>query len=777
MSGWDFDYIRRSTLRRVSKSAEERIRSQNAGEIRYRQPDPLCKTCQLSGVWGHLTGSQVRKPEEWILDFVVEPGHDPERANCSFCRLVFDSLPVSAFDEQHRWQYAAQEGAGPKSYVSLRPLVRKIGPYYFTSFCVVYNYRFFTSLSSMVMQNYRLELALNSTLRRQTNVLGVKPITGITQLDARLLKKWTTRCVDHHCKCRHARETVEFDRIRTLVIDVREQCLVQADTSVPYTALSYMWGQVSGPFLFTTLLNKYQLMEPGALGPGSQYWSQIPHVITDTLALTESMQIPYAWVDCLCIVQDDTATKKEQIMNMDVIYSHAMLTIVLYAGSGATDNLPGVLPSTRALSESTVDHTLESRDNDNMVLTSVPIWWSLNMESMYETRGWTMQEKALSIRVVFLSRWTMWFQCLESRFSDTAPGELQLEPTDCDYAPVMSLEPVKEENNHSSNPASSHLMSYALHVEWFSSRSLTYQSDRLHAFQGILHRLEAVSKQEFLWGHPLGPKFFFSFLWVSTNVDRSPTSKYALGDIVAEDYQPDRIRDFPTWSWLGWTGSVTFSFATELEQSCPVMDFDEDVEVLVQPYFVPDDDKADQARERLAPELFFRMWNRGVLEFTAPIIPGRDISCRTFTGLRIDKLDNTISANPMASKLYPYFKPPIEIPGQRWSTEDEMDCEPIGILFGLPFWFERDRDTTYLVKLKTIPVEENHGSLRALFAPPKDRSPNLYYLFNGEEQGEGLVIAMMIYLTGVWAERKGIAIVQQSFWDSCAVEQSEFKLL
>jgi hypothetical protein len=92
---------------------------------------------------------------------------------------------------------------------------------------------------------------------------------------------------------------------------------------VRYAALSYTWGSEEQYCLERE--NVEVLKEPGSLDRTS---IAIRKVIIDAIEVCVKADIPYLWVDALCIVQDDEHGKMSQIQNMDSVYSHAYITIV-----------------------------------------------------------------------------------------------------------------------------------------------------------------------------------------------------------------------------------------------------------------------------------------------------------------------------------------------------------------------------------------------------------------------------------------------------------------
>ena len=84
-------------------------------------------------------------------------------------------------------------------------------------------------------------------------------------------------------------------------------------------------------------------------------------------------------------------------------------------------------------------------------------------------------------------------------------------------------------------------------VDTYSGLSLTSETDKLNAFQGILHALETGFGERFFWAMPLS--FLESALSWNLGVQRNDAShilRQNCGNIVAVP--------FPSWSWVGWIG-------------------------------------------------------------------------------------------------------------------------------------------------------------------------------------------------------------------------------
>jgi hypothetical protein len=109
---------------------------------------------------------------------------------------------------------------------------------------------------------------------------------------------------------------------------------------------------------------------------------EIPQTIRDAIEVTIFLKERYLWVDALCIAQDDTAGKLDQIGHMDEIYGNSVLTIVNATGD-AQSGIAGVRPDSRSFEQ----HIEEIKPNLRVML-SRPLEDHLK-RTVYQSRAWT----------------------------------------------------------------------------------------------------------------------------------------------------------------------------------------------------------------------------------------------------------------------------------------------------------------------------------------------------------------------------------------------------
>jgi hypothetical protein len=166
-----------------------------------------------------------------------------------------------------------------------------------------------------------------------------------------------------------------------------------------YVALSHRWP-VDPSKHFKT--NKFSID-----GRGQQIaFEDLPRTFQNAVTVTRWLGLRYLWIDCLCIIQDDSDDWNEQSMVMGKIYNESTITIMAATSMTIPNHEPapeGFLYRQPSLTLPTIEMDYYSRDwrRDGN-------WFIRYMEGMRHhsynldllTRGWVLQEYMLSRRKV-----------------------------------------------------------------------------------------------------------------------------------------------------------------------------------------------------------------------------------------------------------------------------------------------------------------------------------------------------------------------------------------
>ncbi|OCK86400.1 HET-domain-containing protein [Lepidopterella palustris CBS 459.81] len=354
-----------------------------------------------------------------------------------------------------------------------------------------------------------------------------------------LLKNWIRFCTTCHTSTCQVLEESASPSLR--VIDCSTRKVIDAPKNCKYVAMSYVWGQGDKN-------NKSCLLSPetGAL-PGN-----LPTVIEDAIVVVQKLGLRFLWIDRYCIIQNDDSDVIKHMGVMDLIYNHAHLTIIAAAGSDPYFGLPGVGSRPRLPQPSTQirDYTLVSTLPDPQEVVKSSTWM---------TRAWVYQEALFSIRRLIFTEHQVYFECNNMHCYESVNTPLEAFHTNDQrrFRTCVRHGLFRGGFGKRCWPLTSHIQKY-------SEKSLTYQSDILRGMLGIFRAFNrSVNPIHHIWGVPI------EFDMDLTNWKQQPSvrrqysaypwklsASFARGLCWSLQYPASRRPEFPSWSWTGWAGPI-----------------------------------------------------------------------------------------------------------------------------------------------------------------------------------------------------------------------------
>lgn len=311
--------------------------------------------------------------------------------------------------------------------------------------------------------------------------------------------------------------------IPTRVIDCITREVIPLTVDKEYIALSYVWGSGS-----------MDQVVPGIVP------SPAPATIEDAIQVVKELGERYIWIDRYCILDDEN--KQKQIMSMGLIYEEAKATIIAVTAASSESGLAGV-------SRPRSVQSLVQTQGLNLVSTMRHCSIHL-MSSTWATRGWTYQELIMSRRCILYTDEQVFFACKTSIRSESIsqpasasnyPGQERLDISIVSPNPAFGDTEMEELT----------VTEVTDHIEEYTTRTLSYDSDGLNGIRGILHE----QKECTLWGVPFlgspGQKRTNShqLLW------RGLLWKSGASDIGKDITRRD---GFPSWSWTSIKGEIFY---------------------------------------------------------------------------------------------------------------------------------------------------------------------------------------------------------------------------
>ncbi|KAI9713910.1 MAG: hypothetical protein M1820_000640 [Bogoriella megaspora] len=342
-------------------------------------------------------------------------------------------------------------------------------------------------------------------------------------IDTQLVRKWMADCENNHGK-----QCTGFQGILPAgfrLFDVHDLCVVENDGSSSFVALSYTWNNASGgrdSELCQENLIRFQT-------PGAIDLTKLPDVIANTVKLCKGLGQRYLWVDKLCIIQNDSLSKHEQINAMDSIYGNATLTVVAAVNGKYVTGLPGTpgRPRPPFLCNRTRLFELEGSSIGSNFKTVVN-------DSVWNTRGWTFQERLLSPRCLYIAEYQVYFSCPQTTLEEEI-GQLRVRDALNRFVRFSEPSMLWAYNINS-------LQAYLTSVSLYTARQLSYEMDVLNAFAGVSNVISKQMKTALFFGLP-ERHFQQAMLWFSAGC-----SKPRPG-----------VPHIPSWSWAAWSGRVNFN--------------------------------------------------------------------------------------------------------------------------------------------------------------------------------------------------------------------------
>ncbi|KAI4650311.1 uncharacterized protein J4E79_009580 [Alternaria viburni] len=130
----------------------------------------------------------------------------------------------------------------------------------------------------------------------------------------------------------------------------------------------------------------------------------LPQNFRDAIYATRRLGLKLLWVDALCIVQDNAASRDLEVSNMGSYYRNAFVTLSILS---AQDSHVGFLKPRESVSTISLGENLHLR-------RARPTWSEVLQESPLNKRAWVLQERLLSRRVVHFEKNEIFWECLET---------------------------------------------------------------------------------------------------------------------------------------------------------------------------------------------------------------------------------------------------------------------------------------------------------------------------------------------------------------------------
>jgi hypothetical protein len=387
-----------------------------------------------------------------------------------------------------------------------------------------------------------------------------------------------------------------------------------------YLALSHCWGpSVSGERLITTKATLGSRLESIPL-------SKIPSNFFDAMIITRKLGYRYLWIDSLCIIQDSREDWETESANMGNIYTNASLTL---AAAAAKDSDGGMLglnhrsENTRAKlqilngslqglvkingkqqvtgSGNVPDSKkrlqchfkLHNHDGSSIVILEPAVkfpvleegWTQCVVDGPLAHRGWCLQERLLSYRMLYYGERQIYWQCASSRKAADG-GEIPEGRSDSSQAVSNELSewpdllglkqlqysPINKRTRlaQSKDWAEIEKMAYRIwrNVIYLSTnRQLTKQTDKLPALAGMAQIIHGLTGDTFLAGF-WRKDLLTSLIWSSSSFMFKEVDYCVIKPQMEKPQweHKEPLLEGPSWSWTSVNSAQRLQFPGDYEE-------------------------------------------------------------------------------------------------------------------------------------------------------------------------------------------------------------------
>ena len=344
-----------------------------------------------------------------------------------------------------------------------------------------------------------------------------------------LARRWIDDCFESHQHC----PGPELPALPTRVIDVGAEdgadpkLVLSKGQKGWYATLSYCWG---GPQPFTLTLATMDSKQQGISV------SELPNTYENAIKAARLLNIQYLWIDALCIIQDSEVDKAVEMATMDQVYHNATVTIAAANVGGCSERflarwVPRSYPEPFQLAK--INFPCPNGETGNIFVESGR-GYSLDDEPLSK-RGWALQERLVSPRVLTFGKHQMWWHCQTVQHSEGGSF-------DDDFVGIgKKMERLGHDffqqkgQNPGSTGSNEIYENWRSIVEDYSGRQLTMRTDVLPALSGIATRFASVLNDT-----------YFAGLWKNDLLRCLAWWTLVEGDEARR--RPSEYRA-PTWSW------------------------------------------------------------------------------------------------------------------------------------------------------------------------------------------------------------------------------------
>jgi hypothetical protein len=237
----------------------------------------------------------------------------------------------------------------------------------------------------------------------------------------RLAASWLRECdYQHNCAGQYEGFTgamcMDFPASRLIDVGTAEEPHVRIiipledftfrSSEPAYATLSHCWGDASNSrhVSITTTTNLVSRKRNIDI-------SGLPKTFRDAIQITREIGLRYLWIDSLCIIQDDPLDVDRECAVMSSIYNRCYCMIAASDSSNGDGGCFKLHPSSKTRTTSIQCRSIDGSNSATVTVYRGYDDWTTSLDGPLQKRGWALQERHLSPRVLHFTNTRILFEC------------------------------------------------------------------------------------------------------------------------------------------------------------------------------------------------------------------------------------------------------------------------------------------------------------------------------------------------------------------------------
>lgn len=320
----------------------------------------------------------------------------------------------------------------------------------------------------------------------------------------------------------------------------------QTRPTTPYMTVTHRWGFADEEKV-TLNRNTYPSLKKGIP------LSSMPRLFHEVINVALHLGVSYIWIDSFCIFQDkdDQTDWRREATKMQMVYSNSFCNISADDAISCSDTLfseprnpEEIIPQKVHISPGLSD-SLET--GQSLTIIDFNLWATQVDCSLVNSRGWVLQERVLSRRILHFGRRQLFWECKSVEACEAIPVPIRMpsgpsESYRVRFKQSVSLAP----GRRLENPYEIwHKM-----VRLYTKTELSFPSDKLVAISGLAKLFRDWTGDDYLAG-----------LW-RRNLEGELLWSNDMPQYLGEKETTKRPKQYraPSWSWASVDGPLRASY-------------------------------------------------------------------------------------------------------------------------------------------------------------------------------------------------------------------------